>query len=300
MVLPLVYVVCALVWGTTWFAIRRCIGEGGYPTYGSAAIRFVIAAAILGAIYALGFGRPRPTRRQVGAIVLAGLLGGASYGLIYTAEQRISGGLACVLYGTFPLATALAARIAGVERVSRRAIAGCVVALGGIAIVYADRLEASSEQAAAVTMVLVSVVASAIYSTLLKRAAATVSPIVTTGIFLATAAVPLSVAGVVADVRPLPWPPPLNPTLALLYLAIVGSVLVFIAYFYLLKHVTLMTVSTLVLVEPIVALAADAAWEREVVLDAGSYLGMLVTLAGVGVSVLERPRKRAAATESAS
>ena len=59
-VAALAYVVCALVWGTTWYAIRVCIGPGGYPSFLSAALRFTIAAAILGAALALGIGKPRP------------------------------------------------------------------------------------------------------------------------------------------------------------------------------------------------------------------------------------------------
>ena len=33
-------IVCALVWGTTWCAIRVCIGPGGYPPFLSTALRF--------------------------------------------------------------------------------------------------------------------------------------------------------------------------------------------------------------------------------------------------------------------
>jgi drug/metabolite transporter (DMT)-like permease len=73
---------------------------------------------------------------------------------------------------------------------------------------------------------------------------------------------------------------------ALLYLSLVGSVLVFLAYFVLLKRVTLMTVSTLALLEPIVALLVDAMGEREVVLGVRAYAGVAVTIAGVAASVL--------------
>jgi drug/metabolite transporter, DME family len=73
---------------------------------------------------------------------------------------------------------------------------------------------------------------------------------------------------------------------ALLYLAIVGSVLVFLAYFVLLRRVTLMTVATLAVLEPIVALAVDALGEHDVVLPARGFAGVAVTIAGVAASVL--------------
>ncbi len=67
-----------------------------------------------------------------------------------------------------------------------------------------------------------------------------------------------------------------------------GYGLVYVAYFYLLKRVKLMTISTLVLVEPIIALVVDAVGEHDVVLVPRTYVGMAVTIAGVAVSVLYR------------
>src|SRR5688572_5006386 len=74
-VVVLCYLVCAAVWSTTWFAIRVCIRAGdGYATFPAAALRFTIAAAILGAVVALGLGRPLPRgRRQIAWLVAAGV-----------------------------------------------------------------------------------------------------------------------------------------------------------------------------------------------------------------------------------
>jgi hypothetical protein len=47
-----------------------------------------------------------------------------------------------------------------------------------------------------------------------------------------------------------------------------------------------MTVSTLVLIEPVIALAVDAAFEHGVVLGGHSYAGMVLTGVGVAISVL--------------
>ena len=57
-------------------------------------------------------------------------------------------------------------------------------------------------------------------------------------------------------------------------------------------------VSTLVLVEPVIALLIDAAWEREIELGPRAYLGAAVTLLGVALSLLlgaRRARGRSAA-----
>jgi drug/metabolite transporter (DMT)-like permease len=287
-----VYIACALIWGTTWFAIRRCIGEGGYPTFTAAAVRFAIGATCLGVLYALGRGRPGPRHgRQLRAVILCGLLSGVAYGLVYAGEQSISGATAAVLYGTFPICTAILATLGGVEKVTRRALVGSLVALAGIGIIFADRFQVSRAQGVGVLLVLVSVAISSLYTTILKREASDVNPLATTGVFLATSAVALGLFAACVDRRPPPWPPPVGPTIALLYLAIIGSVVVFAAYFYLLKRVTLMTVSTLVLVEPIIALVVDAVGEHDVVLVPRTYVGMGVTVAGIAVSVLTTPAR---------
>jgi drug/metabolite transporter (DMT)-like permease len=288
LVTAVVYVACTLIWGTTWFAIRRCTGSEGYPPFAGAALRFVIAGGVLAALYALGWGRPGPrSPRQLGALVLCGLFGAISYGLIYVGEQTISGGVAAVVYATFPLCTALIAGLSRVETVSRRAVAGSVIALAGVAVVFADRLQVSRAQGAGVLLVLASVVSSALYSIILKRVASDVHPLPATGVFLGTTAVALGIAAPCVEHRPVPWPPPVGPTAALVYLAIVGSVLVFLAYFVLLRRVTLMTVATLAVLEPIVALTVDAVGEHDVVLPARGYAGIAVTIAGVAASVLK-------------
>lgn len=299
--LVVAYVLCASIWGTTWFAIRRCIGEGGYPTFTAAALRFALATAVLAAMYAAGRGRPGPRSvRQLAALAGCGVLCAIGYALVYLGEESISGGLAAVLYGTFPLCTALFATVGRVEKVRPGAMLGALLAMAGIVVIFADRLDVSRAQGVAVLVVLGSVLVSALYTTLMKRAAAGVHPLASTGVFLGTTALVLGALGLAVDRgEPIPWPPPVAPTAALVYLAIAGSVVVFVAYFYLLDRVSLMTVSTLVVIEPVIALAVDAAFEHGVTLVARSYAGIALAGVGVGVSVLRMPSRERAPEPSA-
>jgi drug/metabolite transporter (DMT)-like permease len=98
---------------------------------------------------------------------------------------------------------------------------------------------------------------------------------------------------VLVERAPIPWPPPVAPTAALLYLAVVGSVLVFVGYFFLLQRVALMTVSTMVVLEPLIALVVDAAGERDVVLAPRTYVGIAVTIGGVALTILPAARRAA-------
>jgi drug/metabolite transporter (DMT)-like permease len=287
----LAYVACALIWGTTFYAIRACIGPGGYPTYQAAALRFVVAALALAGLAAAGGARPRPrSRAQAAYICAAGLLNFGGYALLYTAEESISGGVACVIYGTLPLMTAVLGAATGTERASGAALGGALVALGGIATIFYDRLEVSPRQATGVALMLGAVGLSTCMNLVLKRKAAGVHPLAQNAWFLGATAVAMTLLAL-AEGRPLPWPPPPGPTLALLYLAIVGSVVAFAAYFYLIRHTSLMTASTVVLVEPVVALLVDAAYETQAI-GAAAYAGAAITLGGVGVSMLFDRRRR--------
>ena len=136
----LAYCACALIWGTTFYAIRVCIAEGGYATYLAAALRFAIAGALLLLLYAGGLFRPGPSPgRERRWVIAAGLLNAVTYALVYTAEESITGGLAAVIFGTLPLVTALVAGLLRVERASRAAVIGALVSLMGIALISWDR-----------------------------------------------------------------------------------------------------------------------------------------------------------------
>ncbi|HET6611145.1 MAG TPA: DMT family transporter [Kofleriaceae bacterium] len=281
------YVICAVVWGTTWFAIRVSIGPGGYPTYFAAALRFSMAAAALLVVWRLGFARPGPrSRKQLAWLVVAGLLNAIGYGLVYTGEEQLSGGLTAAIFGTMPLATAIIAGATGTEKIARSAMAGAVVALAGIIIIFSDRMSLSIHDALAVTFVVGAVVASATYSVIFKRHGDGIHPLSAVTVFITVTAVTMwAITGIGERTLP-PWPPALGPTVATVYLAVLGSIVAFVSYFYLLQRATLMTVMTLVFVEPVIALAVDAVWADQIAMTPSAYLGVGVTLSGVLVSVV--------------
>ncbi len=276
------YLVCALIWGTTWFAIRVCIGPGGYPTMPAAAIRFGIAALIL--IPMAWRARPWPTGRAWMWLVIAGVLDAVGYALVYLGEERVPGGLAAVLFGTQPLILALLLTATRLERIGWAEVAGALVSLVGVGIIYVDRHQTSASEGVGVLLVLGSVVASTIYSMIIKRHGDNVHAFASTAVFITVTAICLGAACLVTGDTAIPWPPPAAPTAALLYLAIAGSVVAFATYFWLLSATNLMTTSTLSFVLPLVALLCDALFEHAA-FDGRAYTGIAVTLSGLIVSL---------------
>ena len=301
MAVVVAYLTCALVWGTTWFAIRVCIADGGYPTYEALALRFAIATAILVPLCAIARVRDWPRgRAQWSWLVFAGLLDAAGYTLVYLGEETVPGGLAAVLFGVQPLILAILLGITGMERVTPGAVLGALISIAGIAVIFLDRADVSAEQAAGVVLILGSVVASTLYVVVMKRHGGGVHWLAQTTIFLGVTAIALGAVTLVRGPAPIAWPPPAAPTFALLYLAIFGSVIAFGTYFWLLRRLSLMAISTLVFLLPLVSLVVDALWEREVRLGARAYLGVAITLSGLAVNLLtEELRRRARGPRSA-
>ncbi len=272
-----------MIWGTTWYAIRVSIVA--YPTFAAVALRFAIAAAILLPIAARA--RPWPRGRVWGWLVIAGVFDACAYLLVYLGEERVPGAVAAVLYGTQPLILAMLLTATRIERLTRRHMVGAMISLTGVVVLFLDRLDISAHQAVGVGLIVGSVVAATIYSMIMKQKTAALSGLVSTTIFLTVTAIVLCLVAAVAG-DAIPWPPPFAPTVALLYLAVVGSVAAFLIYFWLLGRTSLQITSTLVFVFPLIAIATDALFERELPLTARAYLGAAITLCGLAVSLRRR------------
>ena len=272
------YLACALIWGTTWFAIRVCIA--GYPTLLALALRFGLAFVVL---LPLALRAPR-VKLAWRPLVFAGLLDATAYTLVYLGEERVPGGIAAVLYGTQPLILALLLQVVRIESIARRHVIGALISLAGVGLLFLDRLDVSPYQAVGVVLVIGSCVAATGYSMVMKRQP---SGLVPTTVFIGVTALAIGVVAAI-DGRAPPWPPPLAPTLALVYLAVIGSVVAFLTYFWLLDRTSLLVTSTLVFVFPLVALVTDALFERAIALGPRAYLGAAVTLAGLAVSLKRR------------
>ncbi len=264
-----------------------CIGAGGYPTLAGAALRFTIAALVLLALVLVKGVKERvSSKRQRIWLSLAGLLNGVGYALVYTGEQSVAGAFAAILFGTLPLVTGFLAVVTRTEKVTLGHILGSLVSLLGVGVIFGDRLQVSSDQATGVALLCLGVISSACYSLILKREGAKIHPLASTSWFLGVTAIGLWCAALVLGKASLPWPLPLRPTLALLYLALAGSVLTFACYLYLLQHVSLMTTTTLVFIQPVIAVIVDSLWEAEANFSGHSYLGAGVILLGVLLSLL--------------
>jgi drug/metabolite transporter (DMT)-like permease len=126
--------VLVLLWALNFSVIK--IGLATIPPYGFNALRFPLAALLLGAVL-LATGRlALPARSDGPRIVLLGVVGNLAYQLLFISGMALSrAGNASVLLTTSPIFTALLSAWLGHERIRPMAWLGIVAATSGIALV---------------------------------------------------------------------------------------------------------------------------------------------------------------------
>lgn len=250
----------------------------------AASLRFGIASLILWAVWF--FCSKRKSEGGLRWMALCGLLNGLNYALIYAAEEHISGAIAAVLYATLPLFVAFTATVARVERVTARDIVGACIAIIGIFVLTRERSTASVNGVFGISLLLLSIFTCAVYNVIFKKTSTKVSSLSGLAVFFSFSTIFLIATTLLWEGPVLPERYPFTASMAILYLAVFGSVIAFAAYFALLRRSTLMTAATLTFVQPIFAILVDAAFEKEIVLGPSAYAGVGITLVGVAVSRL--------------
>jgi drug/metabolite transporter (DMT)-like permease len=279
------YLMLCLIWSTTWQAIRICLT--GYPPLYGASLRFLIAAALLliaVRVRKLPLGLPRGARQHA-AMLVAGIVNGLGYALIYLAELKLSGGTTAIICASSPLFTLIVARLFGLEQLLMRRVAGMTIGLGGIAALFWDGKSLGADQFQAMLFALTAAALMwPIYGALLKRYASDLPALVSTLYFMLYTALTLLL---LAPLRGEPLPQisvaPLQAHLALVFLAVLGSVVAWSIYLALLRRLDLSVLSTLGLVQPVLALGLDLVL-REAQLGPRGYLGALLVLIAMGLS----------------
>jgi drug/metabolite transporter (DMT)-like permease len=178
-----------------------------------------------------------------------------NYALVFWGEQHISSGLAALLSATVPLfGLPLAHLHLRSEPLTRWKAAGVVIGIIGVAVVFSGELGIGGPIAlwACAGMVLAAL-ASAYAGVLLKADGTHIEPSVLAGVQMAGGCIPLLVAGAALEGSPFHfhWTPLALGCLA--YLIIMGSVLAFLMYYWLIRHMQISAVLLIPLLTPLIA-----------------------------------------------
>jgi drug/metabolite transporter (DMT)-like permease len=251
-----------VVWGSTYLGIKIAVDT--IPPLLAAGSRFLSAALLLAGILALRGTSLRITRAQVGASAIAGgLLLGLGVGLVHVAETRIDSSVAAMIAGTVPLQI-IVLRLLASENPARATRLSTLTGLAGLLLVVAPGLGAGSTALGLAVMISASVSWS-IGSFLSKRLTLPGDPFVATawemafgGTFLMLGALAFGEYGELSSSTFA-----LDSMLAWAYLVVMGSLVGFSAYAWLLRVAPISLVVTHQYVNPLVAIVLGMAFLGE-------------------------------------
>lgn len=257
------------------------------PLWG-AGFRFGLAAVLLLSVMAaLGLAIPRG-RALVGATVYGALNFGGAFALAYYALVHLHAGFGQLVLASVPLVTLLLAVAQRQERFHATALAGALLALGGIAVMSVEPLRADVP-AVALGAALGSAVCFA-QAAIVVRRSPPVHPVVLNAVGMSVAALIL-VGGAAVARESITLPESGETWAALGYLVIVGSALVFVLYLLVLRYWPASRAAYTFVVIPVVTLALSA-WLDDEPLGAELLVGGALVLGGVYVGALRAVENR--------
>jgi drug/metabolite transporter (DMT)-like permease len=264
-------VILYVAWGSTYLGIR--IAVDSIPPFVMGAIRFAIAGAVLlgGVFFLRRASVARPSLREwrdafiVGALLLGGGMGAVAWG-----EQTIPSGITALLIAMMPIWVAVFGRVFVGETLPRAGTIGIATGVVGVAILVGPSLaiDRSLDPAGIVALILspISWAAGSLFSA--HRARLPKDPFLTTGMEMVSGSIVLTAAAIVSgELGSLRTDTiTTDSVLALAYLTVVGSLIAFTAFAWVLRHAPLPLIATYAFVNPIVAV----------------FLGWLILQEGIG------------------
>lgn len=266
-----------VVWGSTYLAIR--ITDRTQPPLLMSSVRFLIAGAAL-YVFAARQG-PRPTWREWrSAAIVGGALLVVGNGGVAWAETRISSGLAALLVAMMPLWMAVLDRVVLGRRLSGLGVVGLAIGFGGVAVLVSPGGGAGAIPAGVLAITTLSWAAGSLYA---RDAALPSRPLVSAAMQMLCASPLLAVSGLIGGEASRVHADAFSakPLFAFTYLVLVGSLIGFTAYAWLLRNVRTSVVSTYAYVNPIVAVALGSIFLNEAIGVATLLAGGAIVLAVV-------------------
>ena len=272
-----------VVWGSTYLGIELA-GET-IPALFGAGVRFTIVGLIVCglAIWRRGPGALKIRRAELASAAVVGLLLPGANSVLFLTEQHVPIGLTSLIIASVPL-WVLLFRLAAGERPDRIASLGLLVGFAGIAVLV--RPGGPSGPLGYLLLTVVAAISWALGTFLSPRLSVPRDTLVATGYETLIGGLVLGTIGLATT-----SPSRLDPSgwstrsiLGLVYLILVGSVIGYTAYAWLLGHAPIGLVSTYAYVNPVIAIALGVLVLDETV-SARIVAGAVLVLIAVAIVV---------------
>jgi drug/metabolite transporter (DMT)-like permease len=297
------------VWGSTYLGIRIAIDT--IPPFVMAGVRFVIAGGVLLGWSILREGRAfvwPSVREWRDTFIVGGLLLLGGMGLVSWGEQTVPSGIAALMVAMMPVWVAILGWVFLRERLAPIAILGIVIGIAGVAILVGpEGTPAENSDPTGVLALILSPISWAIgslYSA--NRARLPKQPLVATGGQMLAGGILLNVVGLISGEWASFTPGAVSgdSIVALVYLTVIGSLLAFTTYGWLLRVAPLQFIATYAYVNPVVAVILGVLILNEPLtprtLIAGAIIVFSVALIITARSRMRAPERASVASEKPS
>ena len=293
----IVWLILCCIWGSTWLFIK--IGLTALPPFTFAGIRFLVASLILALLVTVRRVRWPRTRREWTLIAVVGVLQFAfNYGLVFWGEQYISSGLAAVLQATFPAFGLVIAHLyLPQERMTPGRVLGVLLGVFGVAVIFSNQLSIAGSMALLGSVALVLSAFFGSYGNVLVKAyGAKIDPQVLAAGQMVFGFVPLLAIGIATEGNPLRFHWTTMAVVSLVYLIVIGSVVAFALYYWLVRKMDVTNTMLIALVTPVVAVILGMIVLHEK-LNWRLLAGSACIISGIGLIVLRKRHKTVATSE---
>lgn len=286
---------CALIWGTTWYAITWQLGA--VDPIVSVVWRFGLAAVVLFAGCLVTGRSIRLTKTQhLAALGQGALVFSLSYAFVYQSEQRVASAIVAVIFAALAFLNLVLFRVVAGQKAARASWMGAGFGIVGVAVLSGSAIIAADMGRHAligVGMAVTAVSASALGNYFAWKGQTAGAPVIAqTAWAMGYGAALLAIFGVATGVH---WSIELTPgyLLSLAYLSLFGSVIAFVIYFTLARSQGYALASYISALTPPIAMLVSVLFEGAH-FGWPAFVGLALVLSGQALMI--RAPKVSAAT----
>ena len=273
------------MWGSTWMAIR--VSLNSLTPFVSCGLRFLLASFFVIALVKIRGIKIQTDKLSMTLYLVMGLFSFViPFGLVYWGEQYVPSGLASVLFAVNPFFVAIFSYYFIVnENVGAHKIIGIVLGFAGILIIFSENILGDIKiYIPGMLAIIGSAIMQGGLQVTMKKHGGHLNPLSMNFLpMLFAGVVMLGFGLLVEDTSRLVFD--LSAYLSVGYLAFFGSLVTFTSYYWLLKRVSVVVLSLIAFITPIIALILGWVFLDEE-LSSRHVIGSLIVLTGLLIAIL--------------
>jgi putative membrane protein PagO len=277
------FILICLLWGSSWAAVK--LGLETVPPLFALGLRFVLASTILAAI--IMWKRlviPKTKKFWMLVLIMITTSFTVPFVLIYWGQMHVDSGLSAVLFATYPFWVALVSHfLLPKEKITLVRMIGIVIGFLGVLFIFKESFsQVTSSTFYGMGTIIAGAIIQAFGLVFLRRLGEDAHPVTLNFCSMSLSGVVLFIASVLLE-NFTPMKITLQALGAVLYLSVFCTVITFVVYFWLVKHMEVVVLSLSAFITPIIAVAVGVLLLGETI-NRSLFIGSALVLVGVAAA----------------